>query len=273
VISGQSYNSTALVNTTVNITNAAPLISSINLETPINLVAYSTKTVYCNVTAYDYDNNTNMVNATFYHSSVQPTSADNNNNHYSNTTCSRISPLSYYTNFTCGFDVSYFANNGTWYCNATVTDTLSVSTSNLSNSGTLNPLIAIKVPLLLDYGDVGVNRVSNDTLANITNAGNRNANISVEGYGATPQDGYAMICSSGSIALNLERYNITANSSYMDMTQLTGTTTMIRNYFVPQRTSPTDDSMNITYWKISIPIGAGGVCNGKILFTASDKGN
>lgn len=272
---GQPYNQTALVNTTVNITNSAPLIYAITLDTPINLIAYDNKTVYCNVTVFDYDNQTLELNATLYINGVStPTSADDGNNHYTNASCSRITSQDRLMNYTCSFDLRYYADNTTnWICNATVKDSEGVSASNVSNYATVTPLVAIKIPDLLDYGNLAVNQISNDTAANVTNAGNRNANISVEGYGQTPLDGYAFICDFGTIALSYERYNVTVNSTFSDMSQLTGATTMIPSFYVPQRTSESADSINQTYWKVQIPIGAGGVCNGKILFTATDKGN
>jgi hypothetical protein len=125
---------------------------------------------------------------------------------------------------------------------------------------------------VLDFGNLGVNQESNETTANVTNAGNRNTNISVEGYGVTPGDGLAMACTFGSIPVGNERYDILNGTSYSFMYQLTGGTTMAKNFYMPQRTSESADSTNKTYWKILIPGGAGGVCNGKILFTASDRG-
>ena len=64
--SGQPYNETVLVNTTVNITNAAPLVERVLLDTPINLIADNNRTVFCNATVFDFDNDTLVVNATFF---------------------------------------------------------------------------------------------------------------------------------------------------------------------------------------------------------------
>jgi hypothetical protein len=271
----QPYNETSLVNVTVNITNSAPLVSNVVLSTPIDLIAYDTQVVTCNATIFDFDNQTIIVNATLYIEGItMPSSPDNGNNHYTNTSCSRMSPQDRRMNYTCVFNVQYYANNNTnWRCNVTAIDPYQAFTSNISNYATVNPLVAIKIPLLLDYGDVSVNQISNDTIANITNAGNRHANISVEGYGAVPGDGLAFVCDFGTIAQQYERYNIAANSTFSGMTQITDLTTMIPNYYVPQRTHPLYDSVNYTYWRVMIPIGAGGVCNGKLLFTATDRGN
>ncbi len=274
-IFGQTYNSTSIVNTTVNITNSAPLVLNVLLDTPINLIAYDNKTVFCNVSVFDFDNQSLVVNATFYLNGTTNTSSpDDGNNHYSNTTCALVTPQDRQMNYTCTFSVKYYANNNTrWICNSTVTDIRNATGNNISNLASINPLVAIKIPPILDYGNLEVNQISNDTLANITNAGNRDANISVEGYGSVPGDGFAFICDFGTIALSYERYNSTVNNTYSLMPQLTGTTTMLPRFYVPQRTNEVLDSNNLTYWKLQIPIGAGGVCNGKILFTATDRGN
>jgi len=272
---GQAYNSTSLVNTTVNITNAAPLISRIVLQTPINLLSYNTTIVTCNVSVFDYDNDTLNVNATLYLEGIVGSNAtDDGNNHYTNSSCGLLTPQDQYMNYSCVFHVKYYADNSSnWICNATVSDGGTVHTSNLSNYATINPLVAIKMDPLLDYGDLKVAETSNDTIANITNAGNRDVNISVDGYGATDGDGQAFICSFGQIPLNLERYSNTNGTLFPSMTPLTDSSTMISNFYVPQRTNETnDDSITETYWKVQIPIGAAGVCNGKILFTATDRG-
>jgi hypothetical protein len=280
--SGQYYNSTSLVNTTVNITNSAPLVTRIILDTPINLRSYNTTYVYCNVTIFDFDNNTVFVNATFYEASaVNSGSQNDGNNHYTNTSCSRVTPQSQYMNYTCTFNVQYYADNSTtWICNVTALDFNvthkddwgMVPTYNVSNNATINPLVAIKMDSLLDYGEWQVGQISNDTVANITNAGNRPTNISVSGYGSTPSDGFAFICQFGTIILNEERYSNVNGTAFASMTPLTSADIMLSDYIIPQRISEQEDQVNSTFWKVRIPIGAGGVCNGKILFTASDSG-
>jgi len=275
IISGQPYNQTGLVNTSVNITNAAPLVFNVATPSPINLIAYDNLTVDCNFTVYDYDNNTVDANATFHLSSVSSKSTPDQNTLYTNSSCTRLGPIDFYTNYTCTFSLRYFANNGTWYCNATGIDSLNGVGTNISaTSATINPLVAIKMgSSLLDFGQVGVNGFSNDTIASITNAGNRNANISVKGYGNTEGDGLAMICDSGNIAVGNERYDVYNGTAFGLMNPLTANSAMIRNFYIQQRTSESTDSFNSTYWKLTIPTGAAGICNGKILFTASDRGN
>jgi hypothetical protein len=272
IIVGQPYNESTLVNTTVNITNAAPFIYDVKIPPSINLIAYDNLTVLCNFTVYDYDNNTVGANATLHLSTVSSDSAPDHNTLYSNSSCTPMAPIDFITNYTCAFTVRYYANNGTWFCNATAFDNLNASNSNISNPGIVNPLIAIKTDLLLDFGQFGVGEQSNDSLANITNAGNRNINISVRGYGVTDGDNLAMTCTNGNIPVGYEHYDIWAESDYSFMAALTGSDVLIQNFFVPQRLSDIYDSVNTTYWKLEIPSGAGGTCNGKVVFTASDRG-
>lgn len=272
-IAGQVYNENATVNTTVNITNSGPLLQSPVLQDPILLTAYSNTTVYCNVTVYDYDNDTVTVNATLYYEGTAVGIGDDGNNHYTNTSCVETGRADTITNFSCSFDVQFYANNGTWYCNATALDDDSATGSNVSTGSTLEPLVAIIVPGVIDYGNLGQAETSIDIPANITNAGNRDTNISVKGWGVTEGDGLAMNCTFGEISVEHEKYNHTNDSDYSEMHVLSSSLEMIPDLYVEQRTSETQDSINSTYWKIWIPTGAGGVCNGKVLFSGTDRGN
>ena len=273
-IQAQLYNNTSLVNTTLNITNSAPLVQNVYFQTIIDLNSYNTTNVTCNVTVFDYDNDSLVINATLYIDGItEPSDPDDNNNHYSNGNCTPTTPQDRNMNFTCVIPMQYYADNTSlWRCNATATDIKNASTSNTSNTGTVNPLVAIKLPEIIDYGDLEVWDISADIPANVTNAGNRDVNITVRGWGGTEGDGTSFICSFGSIAIEWERYNITNSSYYPQMTQLTNSDVMIPGFWVNQRTDDTQESINQTWWKVQVPTGAGGVCNGKVMFTATDRG-
>jgi hypothetical protein len=272
----QTYNQTALLNTTVNITNAAPLVTAINLQTPINLVGFGNSSVTCNVSVTDFDNDTLTVDATLYHrSEAGGGSPDDGNNHYTNASCERLSAQDINTTWTCGFDLRFYANNASnWECNVTVDDGVSlVPVSNLSNLARVEPLIAIVIPGVLDFGELITGQISTDRFANITNGGNRNINISVEGFGNTLGDGIAMDCTYGVIPFTEMRYSRVNGTTFASMTQISNDTTMINNYFIDRRFSEINDinSTNSTAWKLRIPLAAAGICNGKILFTGSDS--
>ncbi len=266
------YTDTSITNTSVNITNAAPQVLNVDIPSLVSLTAYDNTTIQCNVTTYDYDNDSMNLNATLFYYTQSSVADEDQNVMYHNTSCSNISSQDYEINWTCTFNVNYFANNGTWYCNATATDTENATASNQSNAGVISSLLAIKTSNLVDFGELEVNEISNDSIANITNVGNRDINISVEGYAQSLDDGYAMNCTRGFIPVAYERYNITNESDYDFMSQLSIDATQIgHNFFVPQRLSETEESVNTTYWKISIPAGAGGFCTGRILFAAIDR--
>ena len=270
---GQIYNSTEIVNTTVNITNSAPLVSTVTLDDPITLIAYGNKTVTCNATVFDYDNDTVTLNATMFYEGIPVDNPNDNNNHYTNTSCTLVNKIDEIMNFTCSFSVKYHANNGTWYCNVTALDDDNAANTNESSGSTLDPIVAIYIPGIIDFGDLAQGQISGDILSNITNVGNRDTNISVKGWGTTQGDLLAMDCQFGSIPLQWERYNISSGSTYANMDQISDTSTMIPNFYVFQQTNDSLESINSTYWRLRIPVAAGGICNGKVLFTGSDRGN
>ncbi|MBN2422001.1 hypothetical protein JXB41_02140 [Candidatus Woesearchaeota archaeon] len=273
---GAAINQT--LNTTVNITNAMPEVRNIVCETPVDLEAYGNVTLNCNTTVFDWDNDTLIVNGTIYQDgSTDADSLLDYNVRYINTSCARLTPQDLEMNYSCTFTIFYYANNGsTWIANITAKDDDDAIHTNLSNYVTINPLVAIYVPGVLDYGEMMTNEISADKLANITNAGNRNVSIYVEGWGAVRGDGLAMNCSYGSIAVSYERYNYSTPglSWSSQMVQLTNASVLIGDFTVFHRFDDTslNDSTNSTYWKLAIPPFAGGLCNGKILFTAEDNG-
>lgn len=88
----------------------------------ITLTSIQTKPVRCFGYVVDAEGPTHIdfVNATFYHSSSSSNAQDNNDYHYSNSSC-------YYNTITgefeCSVNLWYYADPGTWYCNVTVGDT------------------------------------------------------------------------------------------------------------------------------------------------------
>ncbi|MBD3203385.1 hypothetical protein GF327_03765 [Candidatus Woesearchaeota archaeon] len=272
VISAQADGNQTL-NTTVNITNAAPEVKDIRCPAAVDLEAYGNKTVQCNVTVFDYDNNTNIVNATFYFNTVAAEDPDNKLNHYTNSSCVNESPQDNEMNFSCTFDLIYFANNGSWYSNATAYDDQDASGNNISDSINVNPLTAIYIPTdtVLDFGELETGQTSGDKEANITNAGNIQINISVQGWANTKGDDLAMDCEYGTIDRTYEKYAVTSGELFSAMTELPLNDEMIAGLFIERQTADGSLKTNTTYWKLEIPPSAGGICEGKLLFTASAK--
>jgi hypothetical protein len=258
----------------VNVTNAMPEILNIscNNGTGITLNAGTTKQVLCYVKIRDYNggNTITDVNSTFYYYLNQ--SADPNNTHYTNTSCSENMTDGYNTTWMCAFDLWYYANNGTWRINSTVTDDYPYSVSQTSNAS-LTPLYAINVTDLIDFGSLGVSQTSTAVQANVTNMGNMNLSVSVYAFGGENPitgAGLAMTCEVRNITLSNERYSLSSADNYDIMTPVTGTATNITGLTVFKQTVPDIKQINSTYWKLHVNLTNNpfGVCNGTVVFSA-----
>lgn len=256
------------VTTRVNVTNAYPEILNITVDLDILLNAGTSKQVFCNVSVRDWNGYTDIqnVNGTLYHSSSSAASADNNNSHYTDTNCSLVNGNGFYGNYSCNFTVWYYANPGNWTCNITVIDDYNFTDTGEKNT-TIQTFYALNVTPLIDFGDMAVGDTKNNITANVTNYGNANINISVEGYGATPNDGLAMNCQQRNITIDNLHYSINA-TVWGSATALTGASFNVTGLTVPKRTAGI--LWNQTYWHLYIPPAQNpyGLCNGTVVFTA-----
>jgi len=252
------------VTSTVNITNAYPVITSVIIDQNILLNAGTTKTVYCNATMYDWNGYADIVNvnATIWENlTYTQDAALNNNSKYINQTCNRTQGNSFYANYTCAFNIWYYANSSTdWVCNVTVIDATNFTASRL-NTTTISQYYALNVTPLIDYGNLAVGDTSINTTANITNFGNMNINISVNGTNMT--------CDvAGKIPVEYQKFSSDPSIDYASKTALSTNLQNISNLTVPKRMTTLD--WNITYWQVQVPAieNPFGRCNGTIVFTA-----
>ena len=256
------------VDTQVNVTYAMPTITAVHVDGPVTLTAGDVKTISCNVSITDYSGPTflNFTNATLYHNSSSSNASDNNNTHYSNTSCTMTGNNTIYANYTCNFTVVYYALNGTWTCNATTQDDVGANVS-LTNTTTVNALLALNVTSLIDYGNLPVGGTSTNQTANVTNIGNVPINFSVKGWGNAPGDGLAFICMSGNISIANERFSTNASATYAQMTPLS---TSFQNLTGLTVTKQNDTTLrtNTTYWQLYVPPNPFGQCNGTVVFQA-----
>lgn len=256
-----------------------------NGNTSIDLTVNTTKLVEFYVIARDFNNETDIQNVTIeFFDNVASSfgGTDDNNDHYTNQTCTINTAYGneYEIIANCTIPVWYYANNQTWNVTATVTDNVSLSSSG-SNTTTINALLGFSLPDSIDYGIVNSTEVSQEQIANVTNAGNVYANLSLSGYAVTVGDGFAMNCTQGSvqnISIEYERYNLTAsNDSNLNYTQYQSiylnlsSDPIVRTFNVPQRQNDTGqffDDTNASYWRIYVPLGVAGSCSGNIVFGA-----
>jgi hypothetical protein len=236
----------------------------------IILSAGSTRKVYCTVVVYDFFGTANIANVSAkFHYSLNTSSQNNDNNTiYSNSSCSLNETTSTNKTFSCAFDVLYYANNGTWICNATA--------YNLQNnfvygntSSYIQALYAINLTDGIDFGNVESNTTSLNITANITNIGNMPVNISLRGYAVTPGDNLGMNCTSNkNITISNIKFSTVSTLDFPAKTAMTGAVQTI-NLRIAKQTNPSIQIINNTYWQIQPGPGIkGNNCSGFIMFNA-----
>lgn len=279
------------VKTYVNVTNTEPQVAAIVISPSpsVDLNPGNITTVTCNASVWDYNgwNDVAVLNGTFFNSqlSYDYASPDDNNTHYTNASCGACTQLdAFATNASCicSFAVRYYANNGTWTCNVTVrdnniwlpTDTpLNFSAFGAGNTN-INPLIALDLPGSINFGNLTVTQTSTPKTINITNFGNRDMNISLYGFGGentTSGHNLSMVCPLGNISIERERYDFDTNPTYANM-RLINSSPQTTGISIQKLINISDpkNTTNSTYWKLSVPLSVGGMCNGTLVFLGSD---
>lgn len=273
--SDDKYLNSKTEDTTYNITieNIAPYARLVWVDSYIDLEAGGNTTVTCNASVVDYNTASDLrfVNATFYLKSTGATAYNDNNDHYSNLSCANTSSSMFEKNYTCGFNLAYYASNGTWECNITIGD-YSNATNITNVTSCVNELLAVDVsPAVIDYGNLLPTYSSaQDVNITITNIGNSPFNISVYGFGSDIGDNLSMKCERRNISVWHEKYSIFHNTPIGGMIGLSANMSVIANISFPHRTSDQgyERDKNTTYWKLYVPPAVSGLCNGSVVFNA-----
>jgi len=242
---------------------------NVSVENDVVLAAGSVRTVECNVSVVDLDGEANIDNASavFHIDSVLPTDPDDFNDHYTNSSCTEFAASGDEKNFTCTFDVQYFALNGTWLCNVTAYDAEGLFASGVDN-GTIDPLYALNVTdTLMDFGDLSGTQISANISQNISNIGNQQINVTVYGYGGQIGDNNAFSCAVDNVSVEHMRFAVNITAGYSEKETLSGSLQQLR-LSIPKQTVLGSPSMNTSYWQVQIPnnVSDVGVCNGTIVF-------
>jgi hypothetical protein len=274
-----------------NITlNSPPNISSVNVDddllippNEIDLIPASTKEITCSAIVTEYGGESSLINATgrfFDNSASNYNASDDNNFHYTNNSCD----MNYsYGNedeveVSCKFYIWYYANSQNWNCTIDANDNLSIHSRN-SDISFINPLLALGLDSFVDFNLFGDEDVSNESKLNVTNYGNVKINLSLNGYGFKENDGNAMNCSLGTtknISINYEKFNLTTtNAGIMNLSEfekkyvnLTSSPNVKKFNLDYRKNDLTNDAINVTYWRIYVPLGVSGNCQGNIIFGA-----
>jgi len=281
-------NETVEIEGLLEIGASAPTIIGIEIhDGSVTLLANSTRIVNCTVEIEDFDTDVDIVNVTaefFDNTASFHGDADDNNHHYTNTSC--YIDTGYGDVYTalahCLFDVQYYANAGTWNCSAYVLDNSSYF-HNESNTTEIQPLLAIGMPDVIDYGTVNATFASDENMTNITNFGNVQINLSLSGYAIYEDDNLSMNCTMGflkNISIGYEKYNLTtSNLGILNLaafeanySNLTGNAT-VKEFNLDYNQNDTDnEAVNTTYWRIYVPDGIAGSCQGTIIVGATQAG-
>ncbi len=257
----------------------APTVDSMTVDDglapsgEVILSAGSTRPVNCTIAASDIEGASAIMNAsaTFYYYLNKSSDPNDNTVHYTNASCSVVGSNATSKIFFCAFDVYYYANNGTWNCNATVYNIYSYFSSS-NASVTIDPLYAVHLTDGLNFGPVEAGFSSSEFATNITNLGNMPLNITVQGYAQTPGDAMGMNCSDlTNISISAIGFSGTSGS-FTSKTLLTGAVQMT-NLQLSKQTSALPINQSV-YWQI-VPTPAVGsstrTCEGYIIFSGETQ--
>ena len=276
------------VRTNLTVGNVYPEVLNVTLQNgdaTFVLIPNDSKTIYCfaHVVDYNGEDDIGYANATFFDNFTSFTASDDNNSKYTNYSC--VVDKSYGDQYTagvnCSFDVWYYANASEWNCSVTVNDSYNWRHANTDNI-TISPLLALGLPDIIQYGTVNATYVSDENVTNVTNLGNVPVNLSLNGYGFWPGDGNAMNCTLGAnknISIGFEKYNLTS-STPGDLTHVqfignyTNLTTdpVIKDFDLNFRHNENvNEAWNYSYWRVYVPLGVAGTCQGNIVFAATQS--
>ena len=296
-VSGGIGNPNTTVQTILNIGEVFPDILNVSVNEgaeTIILIPNQSVNVSCVGLIRDYNGELNLSTVTgrFFLNSAGYDGTEDNNTMYRNNSCvynettgdwGGVADDAYHALANCSFQVWYFAQPGVWNCTMFVNDSVNLNDSN-SDDINVSELLALSVPGTINYGTVNATDVSNENVTNVTNVGNVMFNLSLTGYANRTGDGLAMNCTLGNIkniSIEHEKYNLTdsnpgvldldgADNVYQNMTS----TTVVRKFNLDYRRNDTlQDAMNSTYWRIYVPLGVAGSCQGNIIFGAVQAAN
>lgn len=256
--------------------NVLPNVTSVfvddqflDLIDKIDLNAGGITTVFCNVTGYDEDGYADIIiaNATFYSYLNSSDDPDNNNTHYTDANCTITGDDGANERyFQCIFNITYYATNGTWICNASVYDSYN-EMAHGDDTTYINELYAINLTPLIDFGDVPTGNISNEITSFVTNIGNVEVDIGIDAYADFDGDGAAMNCTNANISLNDEKYSLVPGTLFDLMTPVTDTMANIASFNLGKQINSTS-SVKELYWKVRPTPGSLGDCQGVVVFTA-----
>jgi len=270
--------------TRVRVTNTAPNLTNV-FVTPstIDLTPGNVTNVNCTGNFYDANgwDDIGSIKAYLYDTDYGYGATQDYNFRYINSSCGNATTActqldATNSSCTCRFDVRYFANNGSWICNMTIGDIFGLNATENSSIMAINPTIGINAPSEIDFGNLSITETSAQKAANLSNYGNVPINVTLRGYGGTDpalQNNISMICDTGNISNDYERYSTASGTAFGAMYNVTNETTRISGFLLSARTNDTayGNDTNTTYWRLYVPPMVSGYCNGTLEFYAEQN--
>ena len=211
VFAGYGTNNVTVI-TNLTVGNVFPEMSNMSIEDNASNLVLSpniSKTIYCWGLATDYNgwDDVKFASGVFFdNASSTYISGDDNNLHYTNSSCTITQEGTYTDWINCSFDIWYYANPGIWICTINVSDSYGKQGAG-NDTINISTLLALGLPDFIYYGLVNATEVSGENFSNVSNYGNVKINLSLSGYGFTENDGNAMNCTIGAsknISVELE---------------------------------------------------------------------
>jgi len=256
---------------TRNFTQAAnepPSITITGLPSIVTPVQGGNVTVWCNATIDDPQGQLTIQNVTAYlHRSDWPyTHPDETSGHLTGAGCTSTGLNSTAIEYDCSFSLQYYARSMNWTCTYAATDeqgALGLGTRQFF----IEPLYAFSLsPPGIAYGAVAAGNVSGEQSVLVTNQGNAELDLGLDGYALTVGDGLALVCDLGNTTIGDERYALTSGQPWSLMAALTGQAVQVDDFNLP----PKNDSFAGTaslYWRVRLGVPSKGNCSGYVTFT------
>jgi len=277
------HGSTDTVTATANVSNVAPISSNVSInngDATVTLAENTPTTVTVSASVFDANGCADIdeVDVKLFRTAVTASCSSNANNCYTATatlvagTCTDSSDLS--ADYTASIPVQYYADPtdvgavyaaDNWSAQVIPHDE-GVGTAGTNDTIEMATLIALNVTSTIAYGTIplGGNTAGVNQTTVVTNTGNAQIGPQVNSGAATT----AMTCTTGSIPVANEMYDVDS-MTYGSMTHaLTGTAVSVGNGFVLPKTTTGTASTDSLYWGLAMPSSSvTGTCSGTVVFT------
>lgn len=243
-----------------DIGNGTPSVSGVTLvlSSPNNPCGTDTVVSYCEFTVDDENGVADLaaadVNVWSYFGGVGSTCTANDSKCYTVAapTCTNATSNATRSVYNCTFSMEFFAQNGTWSCNATVSDQAALTHSGEDND-TRGVLRAINLAPGIDWTTLSVGDTGMDT-NDIRNCGNRPLDSNVNAS--------TMTCD-GTGSVNILAGNITVGPNSTNMVTMSGSLGRVHTNMPVEVDGCSAGCANqTTYWNLTIPSGVSGSCSG-----------